>query len=122
MNEIVVGVDASPSALAALSWAAEQARATGQNLRAVHAVDVSPGFNMALGMVAPAVPMHPSATDAAYQETIEIRFHPARNGAGAWTSSRERQDQSSWPHLSARRCSRSAARSMWGSHDSFGVR
>ena len=34
MTEIVVGLDLSPSARAALDWAAEHARATGQTLRA----------------------------------------------------------------------------------------
>jgi nucleotide-binding universal stress UspA family protein len=38
MTEIVVGLDLSPSARAALDWAAEQARATGQTLRAVHVI------------------------------------------------------------------------------------
>ena len=50
MNEIVVGIDLSPSARAALGWAAEQSGATGQNLLAVHAVDVSPTFTLELGM------------------------------------------------------------------------
>ena len=40
MSEIVVGLDLSPSARAALQWAAEQARATGQTLRAVHVTHV----------------------------------------------------------------------------------
>jgi hypothetical protein len=35
MNEIVVGVDLSQSARAAVTWAAGQARATGQTLQAV---------------------------------------------------------------------------------------
>ena len=74
MNEIVVGVDLSRSARAALSWAAKQARATGQNLRAVHAVDVSPTFNMAVGMGAVAVPMHASAMDTAYRDAITTVF------------------------------------------------
>jgi nucleotide-binding universal stress UspA family protein len=73
-NEIVVGVDLSPSARAALSWAAEHARATGQSLRAIHAVDVSPAFNLALGMGAVAVPMEPSAMDTTYREAIAAVF------------------------------------------------
>src|SRR5687767_3076255 len=74
MNEIVVGVDLSPSARAALSWAAEYARAIGQSLRAVHAVDVSPGFNMAVGMGAVAVPMHAAAMDTAYRDAMTAVF------------------------------------------------
>jgi nucleotide-binding universal stress UspA family protein len=74
MSEIVVGLDLSPSARAALRWAAEQARATGQRLRAVHAVDVSPDFNMALGMGAVSALMNASAMDTAYREAITAVF------------------------------------------------
>ena len=45
-NEIVVGFDASPSARAALKWAAQQARSTGCNLRALHVVDWARAHNM----------------------------------------------------------------------------
>jgi nucleotide-binding universal stress UspA family protein len=38
-EEIVVGLDCSPSARAALRWAADYARATGGPLRAVHVID-----------------------------------------------------------------------------------
>ena len=43
MSEIVVGLDLSPSARAALDWGAEQARATGQTLRAVQVINASLG-------------------------------------------------------------------------------
>src|SRR5215217_3409394 len=78
MNEIVVGVDLSPTGGAALAWAAEEARATGQTLRAVHAVDVSPAFNMELGMGAAAVPMDAAAIDAAYRDPIAGIFEAIR--------------------------------------------
>jgi nucleotide-binding universal stress UspA family protein len=74
-NEIVVGLDVSPSARAALVWAAEHARASGQSLRAVHAVDVSPDFNLQLGMGGIAVPMNASAMDTARRETIMTVFN-----------------------------------------------
>jgi nucleotide-binding universal stress UspA family protein len=74
VNEIVVGIDPSPSARAALGWAAEQARATGRSLLAVHAVDVSPAFNLELGMGRVAVPMEASAMDGAYRGAIEAVF------------------------------------------------
>ena len=45
-NEIVVGFDVSPSARAALEWAAQQARSTGWNLRALHVVDWASVDNM----------------------------------------------------------------------------
>ena len=38
MSEIVVGLDVSPASHAALAWAANQARTTGAELRAVHAL------------------------------------------------------------------------------------
>jgi nucleotide-binding universal stress UspA family protein len=70
VGEIVVGLDLSRSARAALGWASEQARATGQSLRAVHAVEVSPDFNMALRMGRVAVPMNASSMDTAYHEAV----------------------------------------------------
>ena len=62
MTEIVVGLDLSPSARAALDWAAEQARATGRTLRAVHVINASATYSMALGGMA--VPLEPSEMDA----------------------------------------------------------
>ena len=62
MTEIVVGLDLSSSARAALGWAAEQARATGRTLRAVHVINASATYSMALGGVA--VPIEPSEMDA----------------------------------------------------------
>jgi nucleotide-binding universal stress UspA family protein len=46
-NEIVVGLDDSPSGKAALDWAAQQARSTGAVLRAVHALDWPYGLSSA---------------------------------------------------------------------------
>ena len=63
-SEIVVGVDLSRSARAALRWAAEQARATGQSLHAVHAV----------GTRALAVPVDPSEMDPSHRESIAAVF------------------------------------------------
>jgi nucleotide-binding universal stress UspA family protein len=73
-DEIVVGVDLSASARAALRWAAEQARATGQRLRAVHAVDISPDFNMQVGMGAIALPMNALAWNTADRDAIMALF------------------------------------------------
>jgi nucleotide-binding universal stress UspA family protein len=47
-REIVVGVDDSPAAAAALRWAAEQAKLTGRPLRVVHAWQLS-SFEQAAG-------------------------------------------------------------------------
>jgi nucleotide-binding universal stress UspA family protein len=52
-NEIVVGLDDSPSSKAALDWAAEQARGVGTVLRAVHVLDWPYGLSSA-GFPAPA--------------------------------------------------------------------
>jgi nucleotide-binding universal stress UspA family protein len=82
MSEIVVGLDFSPSARAALGWAAEHARATAQPLRAVHAVDVSPAYNMALGMGGVSVPMEPSAMDTPYRDAIAAVFDSVQPGLG----------------------------------------
>ena len=38
-DEIIVGIDDSPSARAALGWAAAYARSTGTALRAIHLVE-----------------------------------------------------------------------------------
>jgi nucleotide-binding universal stress UspA family protein len=46
-NEIVVGLDDSPSGKAALDWAAQQARSTGAVLRAVHALNWPYGLSSA---------------------------------------------------------------------------
>ena len=78
MNEIVVGVDLSPSGRAALAWAAEQARATGEALRAIHALDISPAFTMELGMGTQAVSMDAAALDAAYRDPIASTFEAIR--------------------------------------------
>jgi nucleotide-binding universal stress UspA family protein len=50
MDGIVVGVDMSQSARAAVTWAVGQARATGQALQAVPAIDGSPPLSRTLGM------------------------------------------------------------------------
>jgi nucleotide-binding universal stress UspA family protein len=72
MTEIVVGLDLSPSARAALDWAAGQARATGQTLRAVHVISASSTYSMALGGVA--VPIAPSEMDTPHREAVEAVF------------------------------------------------
>jgi nucleotide-binding universal stress UspA family protein len=72
MTKIIVGLDHSLSARAALDWAAQQARATGQTLRAVHVISASSTYSMALGGVA--VPVEPSEIDAPHREPAEAVF------------------------------------------------
>jgi nucleotide-binding universal stress UspA family protein len=80
MTEIVVGLDLSSSARAALAWAAEQARATGQTLRAVHVISASSTYSMALGGVA--VPIEPSEMDAPHREPVETEFNSVQPQPG----------------------------------------
>ena len=54
-NEIVVGLDDSPSGKAALQWAAQQAKITGAALRAVHGL----GGPYGLGSAGIPPPIHP---------------------------------------------------------------
>ena len=74
MNEIVVGVDLSQSARAAVTWAAVQARAMGQTLQAVHAVGGSPALNRTLGMSEVPVPVAAFEIDAVYREAVAAVF------------------------------------------------
>jgi nucleotide-binding universal stress UspA family protein len=80
MSEIVVGLDLSPSGRAALEWAAEQARATGQSLRAVSVINLRPDYSMALGGVS--VPVEPSQVEAAQREAVAEAFDSVRPGLG----------------------------------------
>jgi nucleotide-binding universal stress UspA family protein len=74
-NEIVVGLDDSPSGKAALDWAAEQARSIGAVLRAVHVLDWPYGLSPA-GFPAPANFMDVSAEEIqeSYRQAITAVF------------------------------------------------
>lgn len=80
MSEIVVGLDLSPSAGAAMRWAAEQARATGQALRAVHVIHIAPAYSMALG--AGVMSIEPSEVEAPYREAVGAVFDSVQPAAG----------------------------------------
>ncbi len=83
MSEIVVGLDLSPSARAAIRWAAEQARATGQALRAVHVIHIAPAYSTALGMGAGATMLvEPFEVDAPYREAVAAVFDSVQPDAG----------------------------------------
>lgn len=74
-NEIVVGLNASPSALAALAWAADQARTTGWNLRALHVVDWASADNMyAMPVVEDRVYTDDDPVDTEYRRQLEEAF------------------------------------------------
>lgn len=74
-NEIVVGLDDSPSGKAALNWAAEQARSLGAGLRAVHVLDWPYGLSPT-GFPAPINYMDVSREELedAYRQAITAMF------------------------------------------------
>jgi nucleotide-binding universal stress UspA family protein len=82
VSEIVVGLDLSPSARAAIRWAAEQARATGQTMRAVHVIHIAPAYSMGLGMGAGAMLVEPSEVDAPHREAVGAVFDSVQPEAG----------------------------------------
>jgi nucleotide-binding universal stress UspA family protein len=74
-NEIVVGFDVSPPALAALAWAASQARATGCTVRAIHIVDWARAQNLyTVPVVEDRVYAEDDPVDAEYHRQIEEAF------------------------------------------------
>jgi nucleotide-binding universal stress UspA family protein len=64
-NQIVVGLDDSPSGKAGLQWAAEQARSVGAVLRAVHALGRQYGF------AAPDIPLTIEPTELTPEEPLD---------------------------------------------------
>jgi nucleotide-binding universal stress UspA family protein len=74
-NEIVVGLDDSPSSKAALNWAAEQAKRLGAVLRAVHVLDWPYGLS-SVGFPAPVNSMDVSHKELkeSYRKAITAVF------------------------------------------------
>ena len=66
-NQIVVGLDDSPSGKAGLQWAAEQARSVGAVLQAVHALGRPYGF------AAPDIPLTVEPTELTPEEPPDTR-------------------------------------------------
>ena len=74
-NEIVVGFDVSPPALAALAWAANHARSTGSTVRAMHIVDWARAQNLyTVPVVEDRVYAQDDPVDAEYHRQIEEAF------------------------------------------------
>lgn len=71
MDEIVVGLDLSLQAQAALAWAAQQARLTGQSLHAIHAL-APPGIYVVGG--ATPIPIPSQNIESSYRESIRAAF------------------------------------------------
>lgn len=73
MSTIVVGLDLSPSSRAALQWAADYARLTGQPVRAVHAMPV-PASMASIGVLGMPAPEPTDSIDEKYRQDIEALF------------------------------------------------
>lgn len=73
MSKIVVGLDLSPSSRAALSWAADYARLTGQPVHAVHALPVPPSM-ATVGILGMPAPEPIDQIDAGYRRDVEDVF------------------------------------------------
>jgi nucleotide-binding universal stress UspA family protein len=74
-NEIVVGFDVSPPSLAALAWAASQARSTGCTVRALHVVDWARTRNLyTVPVVEDRVYDEDDPVDVEYRRQIEEAF------------------------------------------------
>lgn len=72
MDEIVVGLDVSVSAQAALAWAAAQARLTGHRVRAIHALAPPASYSIAGGGYIPPVPFE--GVDDSYRAAVKAVF------------------------------------------------
>ncbi|HVK35029.1 MAG TPA: universal stress protein [Microlunatus sp.] len=78
MGKIVVGVDVSPSSTAALAWAADYARLTGDTLVAVHAMPI-PAALASVGVLGAPAPAPVDSLDEVYRRDVEDVFsavHP----------------------------------------------
>lgn len=73
MSKIVVGVDLSPSSRAALQWAADYARLTGQPVLAVHAMPV-PASMASVGVLGVPAPEPADSIDEVYRRDVEAVF------------------------------------------------
>ena len=76
-NEIVVGLDDSPSGMAALQWAAAEAIRSHAVLRAVHALSWPFGVEHADGVLA-GRQLSPAEVDVAYRASITRVFDAIR--------------------------------------------
>lgn len=81
MSKIVVGLDLTPSSQAALAWAADYARLTGQPVQAVHAMPV-PASLASVGVLGMPAPEPADSIDAAYRRDVEEAFAAVRPEPG----------------------------------------
>ncbi|HET9648973.1 MAG TPA: universal stress protein [Microlunatus sp.] len=73
MAGIVVGVDLSDAGVAALRWAAQQARLTGESLRAIHVLKLPDAYALA-GLVGAAVEMPVESINSSYREALDAMW------------------------------------------------
>ena len=79
MSEIVVGLDVSPASQAALAWAANQARTTGAELRAVHALLLPATMLASVGWLSvPTSTMGADKAEAAYRSAVTAMWEMAQ--------------------------------------------
>jgi nucleotide-binding universal stress UspA family protein len=84
VSEIVIGLDISLASQAALAWAASQARTTGAELRAVHAVQLLPPSAMLASVGWLSVPTSQvggDRVDKAYRNTVTAMWETVQPGA-----------------------------------------
>ena len=78
MSEIVVGLDVSPASHAALAWAANQARTTGAELRAVHGLLLPATMLASVGWLSvPTAPIGDRVEDA-YRDAVTAVWETVR--------------------------------------------
>lgn len=70
MSGIVVGVDLSDAGVAALRWAARQARLTGESLRGIHVLKLPDAYALA-GLVGAAVEMPVESINESYRQALD---------------------------------------------------
>jgi nucleotide-binding universal stress UspA family protein len=83
MSGIVVGVDLSDAGYAALRWAADQARLTGEALRGIHVLGLPDGFALA-GLVGTSVEVPVEGLNASYRQAVSAIWQSVDPGP-SWT-------------------------------------
>ena len=106
-SEIVLGLDDSPSALAALNWAADYARSAGLRLRAVHVIsEQMSAMGWTPGVPGMAYLVEPPSTEevTARMRVIFRQVHPdpgwvlevERGPSACWSNGPDKPPRSFW--------------------------
>jgi hypothetical protein len=78
MNEIVVGLGSVSIGTCCREMGGRASESRGQTLRAVYAIDVSPAFNMAVGMGRVPLPIKDYEMDIVYRKAVASVFDSIR--------------------------------------------